>query len=267
MHGKERAMATLLERELGVTCYPLEDFNTDQLGTFTGQVNRVDDPLTTARKKAKFAMQASGFDLAIASEGTFGPHPDYYFIPADEEILVLVDAKNELEVIVHEWSTVTNFNAADISTISALHEFANVSQFPSHALILRPSKQDFSDIVKGITDWRTLENNFNRMMQRYGTVYVETDMRAMHNPSRIEVIRQATESLIKKIKMTCPSCGCPGFNVKEVIAGLPCESCQFPTRSTSAYRYACQRCEHTSIIPFPHGKQTEDPMYCDVCNP
>lgn len=267
MHGKEKAIAPLLEKELGVICYPLEGFDTDILGTFTGEVNRPDDPLITARKKVQLAMQTNGFDLAIASEGSFGPHPDYYFLPADEEILVLVDAKNGLEIIVREWSMATNFNAAHVTTSSALHEFAKASQFPSHALILRPSKEDFSDIVKGITDVKILENNFNRMMQRYGSAYVETDMRAMHNPSRMEVIRQATESLLKKIKMTCPSCGCPGFSVKEAIPGLPCESCKFPTRSTSAYRYVCQRCQHTNTVPFPHGKQTEDPMYCDVCNP
>ena len=34
--------------ELGVKCFVAENFDTDLLGTFTGEVERKDDPITTA---------------------------------------------------------------------------------------------------------------------------------------------------------------------------------------------------------------------------
>ena len=60
--------------------------------------------------------------------------------------------KNDLEIVVKEISTETNFNATEIKNESELMQFANKVKFPSHGLILKPSENDFSKIVKGITD-------------------------------------------------------------------------------------------------------------------
>ena len=51
-HKKEIVIAPILEKELGVTCFVAPDLDTDELGTFTGEVERRDDPFTTARKNA-----------------------------------------------------------------------------------------------------------------------------------------------------------------------------------------------------------------------
>ena len=50
-HGKEKVIAPIVEKELGVKCFVTKDLDTDILGTFTGEVERKDDPLTAARKK------------------------------------------------------------------------------------------------------------------------------------------------------------------------------------------------------------------------
>ena len=70
-HQKEKVIAPLLEKELGVKCMVTENFDTDVLGTFTGEIERVHDPVTTARNKCHMAMELSDCDLAIASEGSF----------------------------------------------------------------------------------------------------------------------------------------------------------------------------------------------------
>ncbi|RTY96888.1 hypothetical protein EKL98_16285, partial [Flavobacterium bomense] len=97
--------------------------------------------------------------------------------------------------------------------------------------------------------------------------YIETDMRAMYNPTRMKVIEKAAFKLVDKIKSLCPKCRTPGFGIIDRREGLPCQQCHFPTRSTLSHIYSCQKCSYKKEEKYPNGKQTEDPMYCDICNP
>lgn len=266
-HQKEKVIAPLLEKELGVKCMVTENFDTDVLGTFTGEIERVHDPVTTARNKCHMAMELSDCDLAIASEGSFGLHPALYFIHADEEILLLVDKKNDLEIIVRELSTETNYNGEEIKTEKELIDFAKRVKFPSHGLIIRKAKEDSNLITKGITDWDQLKNIFNQLLNKYGIVYIETDMRAMYNPTRMSVIEKGVRKLIYKIRSICPQCNTPGFGITNATQGLLCKLCGFPTRSTFSYIYTCNKCSFTREELYPHKKLKEDPSYCDNCNP
>ena len=212
-------------------------------------------------------MQQSNADLVIASEGSFGPHPSIFFVNADEEILLFVDKKNDLEIIVKELNTTTNFNASEIRSLRALKVFANKVGFPSHALILRQSKNDFKTIYKGITTWIKLIDAYNHLINHSDSVYVETDMRAMYNPTRRNVIQAATIKLVEKIKNTCPACKTPGFGITGIKEGLPCSACKAPTRSILSHIYCCQKCNYEEYKAYPYEKTEEDPMYCDLCNP
>ncbi len=70
-HRKEAAIAQVLEAQLGVKTVVPEQFDTDQFGTFSGEVERKDDPITTARVKCMKALELFGGDLVVASEGVF----------------------------------------------------------------------------------------------------------------------------------------------------------------------------------------------------
>ena len=266
-HEKEQIISPIFEKELGVRCFVPDHFDTDIFGTFTGEVERKADPITTARQKCALALELSNADLAIASEGSFGPHPSIFFVNADEEILLFIDKKNNLEIIVKELSTTTNFNASEIRSLRTLKEFANKVGFPSHGLILRQSKEDFKFIFKGITTWIKLVEAYNHLINHSDTVYVETDMRAMYNPTRRKVIEIATNKLIEKIKTTCPVCKTPGFGITGLKEGLPCSACKSPTRSVLSHIYGCQKCNYEDYKVYPYDKTEEDPMYCDQCNP
>jgi len=266
-HEKEKVIAPILEKELGVKCFTIPNLDTDQLGTFTGEVERKDDPITTARKKCLLAMELADCDMAIASEGSFGMHPSIFFVPADDEFLLFIDKKNDLEIIARELSTETNFNASEIKTKEELQSFAKNANFPSHGLILRKSKNDYSEIVKGISDFEQLINSFNYFCSNYGTPYIETDMRAMHNPMRLKVIEKATKKLAEKINTLCPECNTPGFAITDAKKGLKCELCNFPTKSVLSYIYECCKCSFKKEDKYPNNKFTEDPTYCDFCNP
>lgn len=266
-HGKEAVLAPILERELGVLCFTMPQFDSDIFGTFSGEVERLDDAVLTARLKCEKAMEMAQCDLAIASEGSFGSHPSFYFLPADDEVVLLLDKKQDAFFSARELSIDTNFNAAVISTFDELIDFAKRSKFPTHALILRKSRTNCENIIKGITDWSVLKESFEKLIKGNTSLYIETDMRAMNNPSRMKVISIAAEKLIEKIKSTCPSCHFPGFSVVKMKEGLRCELCQFPTRSIISHIYTCQKCLETKEILYPNQKMAEDPAFCDYCNP
>ncbi|MDE3236448.1 MAG: hypothetical protein KGO81_10875 [Bacteroidota bacterium] len=266
-HHKEKVIAPIVEKALGVYCFVDAGFDTDVFGTFTGEVDRALDPLATVREKCLRAMRFNNCDLGIASEGSFGPHPSLFFVNADDELLIFIDTKHNIEVVVRELSTATNFNGRTIHDQEELLAFAEQVQFPSHALILRKAKEENVAIHKGITDTATLLKVFEDLYNQYGLVYAETDMRAMYNPTRMQVIAQAAEKLLQKIQSLCPHCQMPGFGITDVQQGLPCSWCGFPTRSTLSYLYVCSHCRFTQEERYPHHKTEEDPMYCDRCNP
>lgn len=266
-HGKEKIIAPLLEQHLGVKCVVPEDFDSDQFGTFTGEIERLKDPVETARQKCEKAMAISGCDLALASEGSFGLHPSFMFVHADSEIILLMAKKHQLEFAVREISTHTNFNGAEIKSYDELQAFAETVMFPSHALILRKSRQSPEDIHKGITDTVRLKKISEDLLSRHRSLFVETDMRAMHNPTRMEVIEKTVHKLLHKLNSSCPRCTTPGFSLVESKSGLLCENCSSPTRSTLSHVLSCQSCGYQEEKLHPHGKAVEDPMYCDVCNP
>ena len=266
-HKKEKVIAPILEKELGVTCKATDDFDTDTLGTFSGEIDRKDDALTTVKNKCLQAMELTNCDLAIASEGSFGPHPTLFFVPADDELLYFIDKKNNLEIWARELTTNTNFNGCLIENIKDLIEFTDKVLFPSHRLILKKSPDDTSEIIKGICDKQELLSQFNFFLNKYGRAYVETDMRAMYNPTRMNVIEKATNNLIAKLNNFCPQCDTPGFSVTYAKSGLPCKQCKFPTRSTLAYIYECKKCNYKNEVQYPHQRYVEEPTFCDICNP
>lgn len=56
-----------------------------------------------------------------------------------------------------------------------------------------------------------LMKTFEELFSKYKSVYTETDMRSVFNPTRMNVIEKATEQLVEKIKSVCPNCKIPGF--------------------------------------------------------
>ena len=75
MHQKERVIAPLLEKELGIKVTVPENFNTDKFGSFTREIDRPGSQIEAARLKVQQALLLTGENLGIASEGSFAPHP------------------------------------------------------------------------------------------------------------------------------------------------------------------------------------------------
>jgi len=266
-HQKEKVIAPVLEKALGVNCKPTIDFDTDQFGTFSGEVPRKVSPLNAVIAKCKKAMELYHVDLAVASEGSFAPHPSVPFAPANEEIVCLVDSANHLTIYASEISFDTNFQGEYVNNLETLYQFLERAKFPSHGVILKPAKEGTSPIYKGLTSIELVKKHYEHLLKTKGQAYVETDMRALYNPSRMEVIKKATEKLAAKLLNACPECNIPGFDIVNSTPGLPCAYCGTPTSSIVSVIYLCQHCNYQLIEKYPHNKKTEDPMYCPACNP
>ena len=266
-HGKEKVIAPIIEAQIRVKCFVSSEFDTDQLGTFTGEIERQKDVLTTLKQKCLLAMEMENCDLAMASEGSFGPHPSLFFIPANDEFLIFNDKLNGLEIIVRELSTDTNFNAAQVDTEKEVFEFAKAIKFPSHGLILRKAKNDFTEIVKGINSEAKLLQNSQYFLRQYGSLYIETDMRALYNPIRMQVIEKVTHKMAQKLNTFCPSCLMPGFGVVKVKPGLPCLLCNYGTNNALSHIFECHKCKYIHELKYPNEQTQADPISCDRCNP
>ena len=266
MHQKEKAIAPVVEQALGIKTIVPANFNTDTFGTFTREIKRQGTQIEAARHKAEQALSLTNETLAFASEGTFGPHPALSYLPCNREIVLLLDKKHNLEIIGQELATETNYNHQIIKTLEAAHNFASKAGFPAHGLIVR--NDSAQEIIKGITTEESLIKAVSSALTKSPDgIQLETDMRAMYNPTRMKNIEKATRNLIQKLQQLCPNCDYPGFNVAEYKKGLPCALCQLPTSLTLAEIYQCNNCNFRKETLFPNRIEQADPSQCMYCNP
>jgi hypothetical protein len=266
-HGKKRAIAPVLEPALGCRIELVEGFDTDRLGTFTRDVPRDGTQLEAARKKARIGMALSGMRHGLASEGSFGADPFAGLFPWNLELVVFVDDLLGIEVVGVAQGKAMSAHRV-VEDWAAVEAFARSAGFPGHHLVLRPEDQDDPRIRKGIADWSSLEAAYTWAARQSGSgrVFLEVDLRAHANPTRMDNIRLAAEDLAKKLLSTCPACGAPGFWVVERIAGLPCSDCGAPTRETRAEVHGCVQCAHRETRECTDRRHA-DPGRCDYCNP
>ncbi|MFZ9027737.1 MAG: DUF6671 family protein [Crocinitomicaceae bacterium] len=264
-HQKEEVIAPLLVKHLHVRCELPENFNSDQFGTFSGEIERSHSPLETLRKKCEAAIKLTNCSLAVASEGSFGAHPFIPFAQADDELVMLLDIKNDIKIVGRKLSMNLNFGSRKIKNLTELEEFASEKKFPSHNLIIKAPVD--GTIMKDFRNWGDLTERLQNLLKNHEELVVETDMRALHNPTRMKVIEEATIDLINKVNSVCPNCNTPGFSAVDYKKGLPCSQCAFPTRSTLYVIHGCVKCDFTRKEYHPHGREQEEPMYCDNCNP
>ena len=270
MHGKERVIAPLLERALGLRVRVSNGIDTDRFGTFSRDVERTGSQLDAARAKIAAAFaDAPDTQVALASEGSFGPHPYIPFLPLAREIVVLTNRASGLEFIGHHASPTTNFSHAVVSDVGAAHAFVDHAQFPEHGVIVmgvidgQPAPA--CALIKDIGNPADLENAVTQVIGICGAAFVETDMRAHRNPTRMRAIERATLDLIRRFRSPCPVCAAPGFAVTERLAGLPCSWCGGPTLAIRAEVLSCAACGHR--LERLVSATTADSRQCSDCNP
>ena len=99
-HDKGGLIAAELA-EVGLDVEVTSAFDTDNLGTFSGEVPRSLSPLECAKRKAQLACELTGLNIGLGSEGSFGGGPMPGFVNWDEEILVMYDKQADLEIVAY----------------------------------------------------------------------------------------------------------------------------------------------------------------------
>ena len=163
----------------------------------------------------------------------------------------------------------TVFGGEACKSVRAVLAFAQRMKFPEHALVVRSEEKWRAGVrqEKGIQDEQRLTDVAEGIIAEHSSVWVETDMRAMANPTRMNVIGETAERFAQELVTRCSACSACWFRITEALSGLPCALCGWLTRGIRAYRRSCRLCGHQADLPRPDAKIVEEPQFCDQCNP
>jgi len=267
MHGKERQVAPAFTEFLGAELSVPVGIDTDQFGTFSGDIARVLSPVDAARAKARLAMSAADSPYALASEATYGPLPGLG-LPGHEELLLFVDDTRSIEIVegqreLHDFPATLRAR-----TLADAEPLLTRINFGMQAVIVRSAQGERPDLIlKGITSLARLRDAIREAAEGSadGHALVEVDLRAHHNPSRRIVLTALGHRLARRLATPCPGCGCPGYGRTSTRIGLPCATCGWPTDLATADIHSCAQCSHRHAAPRPEA--AADPRWCDCCNP
>jgi hypothetical protein len=264
-HGKEAALGPAL-REIGCVLHVVSGFDTDELGTFTREIPRRGTQLEAAREKARLALAKGGARLGLGSEGAFTPGPMGLFA-WNVELVVLLDAELGIEIVGRAEGPGHHLHAT-VRSESELVAFASRALFPEHGLVVRPDDERGKPVAQGGDDGAALTRAFRTAAERStgGAVFVESDLRAHRNPTRMARIAEAGRDLAARMSQTCPRCAAPGFGRAARLPGLPCADCGAPTSAAQAERWDCVRCGASETRALSPGERA-DPACCPYCNP
>ncbi|MDP5030728.1 DUF6671 family protein, partial [Paraglaciecola sp.] len=209
-HGKGRVIAPILQNKLNWRLHTSDAFDTDQLGTFSGETPRTLTASGCAEYKARLACELTGLSIGLGSEGSFDAGPYGGLLPWNQELLTCVDIDNNWQVtgIAHGPSF---HQQRVLKSSDKLSEF--IEDIPKgQALILYPQSRPADTLFKGVHGKDNIQAAFQECQVRYSeAVVVEYDLRAMHCPERLNRISQATENLFARLQCCCPNCKRPGF--------------------------------------------------------
>ncbi len=264
-HDKSSLIAPAMDEILGLEVRTV-DVDTDSLGTFTGEIERVGSMFEVAVAKARLGMTASGSEIGLASEGSISPPPDVPWLVRDLELVVLVDDSRHLAIgeLASSYDIVT---VAEVVTPGDdLREMIRRADFPRHGLIVRPSAGPADVVMKGIVTQSGLHDAIRRAAESSadGRALVETDLRAHMCPSRRPTIAAAARKLAERMARLCPSCDGPGWGTLRFEAGAECQECGDETPVIRFEVAGCASCgneRRTEITP------SVDASRCSSCNP
>ena len=270
-HGKERVIGPTLDAELGIRVEVVRDLDTDRFGTFTREIPRVGTALQAARSKARAAIEAHGSArFGVSSEGSFGPHPAVPFVPGGVEIVLLIDRETDLELTGLDITMETNCASRCVTSADEAISFAAEVSFPSHGLIVIAAPDGKPEpalgMTKSIVERADLEQAVREELRIRGRVWLETDMRAHLNPTRMRSVERAVQALARAAHCLCPACARPGYVPVERVGRLPCADCGEPTGKARAEVLACRGCGQREERPLA-GVSEATAFDCPRCNP
>lgn len=265
MHGKERQVAPAFAAEIGARVIAPPGIDTDQFGTFAGEITRTLAPVAAASAKARLAMSAAGVPYGVASEASYDRW--YGMLAVHQEILVFVDDTRGIQLV--EGVNIPRTPGSPKLVMSG-HEAVDAARrfgFPEQGAVVKATVEGNTRVFgKGLTDAFALVEIVDNAVAAADNrcALLEPDLRAHHNPGRREVLSALANRLAGRLATPCPGCMSPGYGRVAVREGLPCRACGSPTTLVAADILGCPACDH-------HSEETRgrlaEPRYCPECNP
>ncbi len=256
-HGKANLARPAFARTLAAHVVAVRGLDTDRFGTFTRDIPRTLAPADAALAKAELGIVRTGVPYALASEGSYSSL--FGAIGQHHEVLLFRDADRDLTLTV-ETRVPAAVNAAVVSTIDDAVRVAHHWGFPRIGVALIGD----DEVRKPGRDASRFALALAELLERGGTVRLERDFRAHHNPARRAVIRQLAGRLATRLAAPCPECDAPGWGEVARLPGALCRDCGEPTGRPRAHVLGCSRCEYRVEVARP---DRADPGECDGCNP
>lgn len=260
MHEKELAVSAAL-LAAGFEVFTYDVFDTDTLGSFTGEIARKGTMLDAAKHKARLACELTGERYGLGSEGSFGGDPWLGISGWGREILVWHDAQDNVDVSAFVQGAQTNYATKTVQDLDQALAFAAQIRFPQHGIIIRQDATHFVD--KECHNLDELQVHLiDKLVQ--GPVELSSDMRAHRNPQRMDMIRLCADELKNHLLSFCPVCKTAGFRQVGTVPGAICDCCGAPTQQARAALFECHSCHHRAEKFL---RETINAQYCDFCNP
>jgi hypothetical protein len=263
MHEKHRLAEGSFAELLGATVFAPEHLDTDQFGTFAGDIPRTLSPYHAALVKARLAMQISGAPSALASEGSFTSLLGLGV--ENTELLLFIDSERGLELVESSTMDWPLPAGGPIHSVAEAVAFADAVGFPAQGLTLRADDGVGISIVKDIPALDDLTRHVEHGLGAGSTVTLIADYRAHRSPLRAHRIRALCERMALRLATPCPRCASPGFGRVAPERGVPCAQCGRATELIAADIDGCGVCGHQ--LRRPRALTVADPGHCDHCNP
>lgn len=270
-HHKEKILEKEFMDSLNIKFYVPKNLDTDKFGTFTGEVHRSSDLKEVLRQKAYYGLSNTDCNLAISSEGSFGPDPLNPFLFCNQENLLLIDQKNKIEIFASHRSYETSYSFSNLNSRSELEDFLAKNPIERQPVVFKSFKDcnDQSLIFKGIDNKKIAYKVFEELFAIKSSVWIESDLRAHMNIKRQIVIKACSTKLLEKILSLCPRCTLPGFSITKGYGQLQCMDCGLFSNYPSHDVWTCadSNCNYEKQELRLDGVINLEPKYCSYCNP
>lgn len=263
MHGKDVLARESFRDILGADVFATPNLDTDQFGTFAGDIPRTLGPHSAARAKVLLGMQIADTPYGLASEGSFPA--SFGSVVEHVEILMFIDATRSLELLESSVSISPVPGGQNIYSTTQGLNFAHTANFPTQGVILTGGMSG-ELIHKSLANVDSLTQALSELLSTSeGPVTISPDYRAHRCPSRATVITSLSNSMARRLSTLCPACQTPGFGKVAVERGLKCADCGQATPVISADILGCGHCPHTQR----QHRETRrvSAQWCNFCNP
>ncbi|BDU11558.1 hypothetical protein AINA4_14790 [Aurantimicrobium sp. INA4] len=265
-HGKLAKIAPAFEAvpEWELT---LAEIDTDEFGTFSGEIPRTLSPRDAAIAKARAGAKLLGTDYGLASEGSIGSHPQLPWVTSDHELLALVCVSKDFVIVESHLSADIRAYKEEVNDNTDLEELATRLDLPEHAANILYYLDTELIVLKGIHDPEKFIAELNTLREAsVQNLRVESDFRAMSSPSRQRNISACAEKLVTRISTRCVGCNEIGWGKVGYEYGLPCSGCgQMVASVPHSEKFGCVACDYSEVVSL--GQHSIDPARCDFCNP